>query len=158
MMTRPEIIDLLSVITAYDNRNASPATVLAWGTAAEIGRWTLPEAIAAVHAHFASSSEWLMPAHVTEHIRARRTQPAPVAELAAPDKPAADPQHIRAVVTDLAQRMGWPQEIDRRAVMAETCTHCGAQPQQQCTRPSRVGQQECPPHPTRRAAAARNAS
>ncbi|WP_348240627.1 hypothetical protein, partial [Salmonella enterica] len=67
-----EVVDLQSGISAYDNRKPNPAAVLAWGTADELGRWTLPEAVAAVHAHFAESTDYLMPAHITTRVKATR--------------------------------------------------------------------------------------
>lgn len=68
-MTDNQIVDLLSVVTAFDNRNAGRATVLAWAEVAEISRWTYAEAEQAVHQHFAESTEYLMPAHITQRIR-----------------------------------------------------------------------------------------
>ena len=77
-MTADEIIDLLSVVTAYDNRNATQATVMAWSKSAGIARWTAEAAHWAVHQHFAESTDWLMPAHVTQRIRAARRTEAEV--------------------------------------------------------------------------------
>ena len=74
-MTRDDIIDLLSVVTGGDNRNATEATVAVWTEVAKQGRWTKREAIDAVIGHFAESTEYLMPAHITQRIRAaRRTE------------------------------------------------------------------------------------
>lgn len=76
MLSHDEVVDLLTAVAAYDNRKPNPASVLAWGKAAEIGRWALPEALDAVHAHFAECPEYLMPAHVGNRIRDRRQDAA----------------------------------------------------------------------------------
>jgi hypothetical protein len=86
MMTQNEIVDLLSVVTAYDNRNASKAAVLAWGTASEIGRWTFPEALRSVHEHYAESTDFIMPAHVTRRIKTARNDFAMRNPTDPPDK------------------------------------------------------------------------
>lgn len=74
-MTDDEIIDLLTAAAAYDRRTVGEGDVLAWLEVAREGRWTFPEALAAIHTHFAHSTAWLMPAHVTELIRQERRQP-----------------------------------------------------------------------------------
>ena len=74
MMTIEEVAHLLATIVAYDNRNVGKAALAAWSEAARRGDWTSDEALNAVHAHFAESTEWLMPAHVTKAIRARREE------------------------------------------------------------------------------------
>lgn len=105
-MTNDEVVDLLSLITAYDNRNATSATVMAWGTASEIGRWTAAGAMEAVHQHFAESTEFLMPAHITQRLRlSRRADSASVRALPGPG-PASEEHRAcaMAAATELLSR------------------------------------------------------
>lgn len=77
-LTEREIRALLAITMAYDNRRASDAAVLAWGEVADRARWTFDEAKEAIHTHYASSTEFLMPAHITAEIRrARDTRSLP---------------------------------------------------------------------------------
>lgn len=79
-MTRAEIGRLLAAVVAYDNREPTEPTEFAWGAAAQDARWTYDEAVLAVRQHYAASTEWIMPAHVTERIRAARQDRAMRAE------------------------------------------------------------------------------
>jgi hypothetical protein len=139
-MTTDDVVDLLSAITAYDNRNASQATVLAWAKAAELGRWTLPEALDAVHAHFAESTDFLMPAHITTRVKATRQDRALRAEnaalTAAPTDPAAA-ERIQQVIGELARTMGWSDEHQDRQGFAlrVACPHCRASVGVRCVSP-----------------------
>jgi hypothetical protein len=71
-MTRAETVAVLAAVVAYDNREPTEAVIAAWLAAAQDARWTRDEAITAVRQHYASSTEWIMPAHVTERVRAAR--------------------------------------------------------------------------------------
>jgi hypothetical protein len=51
-MNQDEVLDLLSVVTAYDNRTPTQAVVAAWTEVAQRGRWTYGEAVDAVHTIF----------------------------------------------------------------------------------------------------------
>ena len=140
-MSTDEVVDLLSAITAYDNRNASPANVLAWAKAAELGRWTLPEALDAVHAHFTESTDFLMPAHITTRVKATRQDRAlreeNAAITAAPVDPAAA-DRIQRVIGELAETMGWSEESTDRSGFAlkVRCPHCNAAVGVRCVSPS----------------------
>lgn len=68
-MTELEIKHLLAAVMAYDNRKPGQAAVLAWMEASARARWTFVEALEAVHQHYAESTEFLMPAHITRIIR-----------------------------------------------------------------------------------------
>lgn len=68
-MTKDEVLTLLQVIAAYDNREAHPLMVAAWTEAATRRGWTFAAAVEAVHEHYAESSDWLMPGTVTQLIR-----------------------------------------------------------------------------------------
>jgi len=137
-MNQNEVVDLLTAISAYDNRNPNPAAVLAWGKAAELGRWTFPEALAAVHAHFAENPDYLMPAHITARVKAVRQDQAMREEAlaleAAPTDPAAAAR-IQQIVGELAQHMGWSEGHRDRAGFAlrVACPHCHAAVGARCT-------------------------
>lgn len=82
-MNRNEIIELLQVVQSYDNRDIGQTTIAAWHEAAQRGRWTRAAALDAVHEHYATSTDWLMPGHVTPMVRAAMRQPAPASEVTA---------------------------------------------------------------------------
>ena len=82
-MNQAEVQALLAIAVAYDNRKPGEATIAAWMEAAERGRWSFPEAVDAIHEHYATSTAFLMPGHITAAIRVRMRQPVPFAELEA---------------------------------------------------------------------------
>lgn len=102
VMDRDQVINLMSVITAYDNRNAGVANVLVWTEAARRGRWSNSEAEDAVHQHYLASTDFLMPAHVGTLIRAKRQDAAlrqTAAELGATSALPERPEVRRAIDT-----------------------------------------------------------
>lgn len=129
-MNHNEVVDLLTAISAYDNRKPNPASVLAWGKASELGRWTLPEALDAVHEHFSENTDYLMPAHVTARVKASRQDRAMRDEALAIEAAPADPvvaAKIATVVADIAHTLGW--EDSRKpggTALKVPCPHCGA--------------------------------
>lgn len=69
-MERDEVIDLLTVIAGYDRRKAGEVDVTTWGDAVSRHPWIdYRVAVEAVKRHFASSTEYLMPAHVINQAR-----------------------------------------------------------------------------------------
>lgn len=153
-MNRAQIVDLLTTAACYDNRKPNPDTLLAWSEAAHRARWTPQEALDAIHDHYANSTEFLMPAHITEAIRAKRQQPPPMEprrQIAGP--PPADPQRIGNVIAAVAEKLGWNFNPNRReARLYRACPRCGAQPGEPCTRPSKwspVGRTPTTIHPAR---------
>jgi len=155
VMTHNEIVDLLTAISAYDNRKPNPAAVLAWGKAAELGRWTLPEALDAVHEHFSENPDYLMPAHVTAKVKAHRQDRAMREEALAIEAAPVDLEaaaRVQAVVADLARSMGWSDRGESRTSYAlkVACPHCGAVAGARCTAKSTgkpLSQSAC--HPAR---------
>lgn len=135
-MDRNEIVDLLSAITAYDNRNPNQSAVLAWGKAAELGRWTLPEALDAVHAHFSENPDYLMPAHVTARVRAARQDRAMRDEALAIEAGPVDPVaagRIQQIVADIADSLGWQGDREPGATaMKVRCPYCRVAPGVRC--------------------------
>jgi len=158
-MTEQEIRALLAVAMAYDNRKPGQATVAAWTEAATRGRWAFDDAVEAVHAHFAESTEWLMPAHVTQRLRAQRSGPAAVAELLAlPAGQPTAPERVRSIVDAVAGRLGWVRAVADPAALAaldQACPYCHAGPDRPCTREIARGRRRgqlvelTTPHPSR---------
>jgi hypothetical protein len=137
MLTDEEIRALLAVAMGYDNRRPGDLNVAAWRTASDIGRWTLGEAIQAVHEHYAVSRDFLMPADITQRIRAERRHAPLPAERQLDVAPPAEPARIQAIVAEVAKRLGWRgRQTDGQNVAALTveCPHCHAGPKRPCTR------------------------
>jgi len=136
-MTEIEVRSLLAVAMSYDNRKPGEANVMAWAEAAHRNRWTFEAAREAIHAHYGQSTAFLMPGHVTDLVRAARTQPAPVAGLLPPAAPA-DPERVASLVQQLAQRMGWAKKAKPTPGVVDAlqveCDHCHAGPRRPCTR------------------------
>jgi hypothetical protein len=87
-LSQADVVDVLSKAAAFDNRKPSRAAVMAWQEALALaGVTSRADALAAVSRHYASSSDYLGPAHLARQVeeirRERRAQmPAP-AELMA---------------------------------------------------------------------------
>lgn len=75
-MNHDHVIRLLAVITAYDRRTIGDFDIRVFTEAAQRAGWTLNQAVDAVHAHYAHSTDWLQPGHITARIRQERRQPA----------------------------------------------------------------------------------
>jgi len=70
MMTRDQIIELLQLIRIHDNRHVDEPTIAVFTAAAQRASWTLPEAREAILDHYTNTTgEWLMPGHITTHIK-----------------------------------------------------------------------------------------
>jgi hypothetical protein len=76
-MTEDEVRLVLATAMAYDNRKPGKAALLAWTEAANRAGWTLEEAQDAVKEHYATSTAFLMPGHITLLIDARRNPARP---------------------------------------------------------------------------------
>lgn len=168
-MTEAEIKRLLAAAMAYDNRKPGQAAVLAWQEAARRREWTFEEALDAIHEHYASSTAFLMPAHVTEGIDASRRQRrrqkleeigehrrAELEPAAAPPQP----ERVRAIVDSVADRLGWQRKPKphQQALLVD-CPHCQAVAGRPCARQITRGHRRGEylaldtPHPSRRDAA-----
>jgi hypothetical protein len=149
VLSHDEVVDLLTAISAYDNRKPNPASILAWGKAAEIGRWSLREALDAVHAHFAEDTDYLMPAHVGNRIRDSRQDRA-LRETGRELTAAPDPR-VLGMVDLLARRLEIPEQFrpNETRALSVRCPHCEASVNQSCTRPGIGGSRDRSPHPTR---------
>lgn len=114
-MNRNQIIDLLTAASAYDRRTIGEGDVVAWSEAARRAGWKPDAALDALHEHYAKTSQWLMPGHITERLRLSSRQPAPVsAVLALESKPASAERRaeLMAEIRKLADR----KSIDRGGV------------------------------------------
>ena len=127
-MTADEIIDLLSLIAAYDQRTVGEADVEAWLAIAEAENWTWPAAKRAVIEHHRRGSDKprIRPAHITDTIRQveetiRRTvlhtDLVPPRELA--DNPAAEREWCRDYIAEVkaAALAAWADSGDPRIAL-----------------------------------------
>lgn len=138
-ITEQEIRAIYAVAMAYDNRKLSEANITAWWEQANRNRWTLDEAREAIHEHHRTSTDFLMPAHITNIIRGHRRQPEPVAEARQlPSAPPADPERIGRLLGQLSAKLGWSRRPQDPARKVE-CPHCHAAPTRPCTRVVTVG-------------------
>lgn len=110
-MERDEVVQLVQVIAAYDNRRIDELLIQTWSESARRARWTMAAATDAVHEHFARSTAWLMPGHVTEAIRTARRQPAPVDQVLELTGPPPASEERRAEVLALVRNLA-----DRKAI------------------------------------------
>ncbi len=74
-MTPDEVLVLLQVAQSYDNRNIDRIMQSSWIDAAHRARWDHVEAVTAVRTHYAESTDWILPGHVTARIKAAAKAP-----------------------------------------------------------------------------------
>lgn len=108
-MDEDQVKQLLAAAMAYDNRRPGDAAVHAWLEAAHRGRWTFPAALDAIHAHYAEHTDFLMPGHITAHIRAAYRQPPKLVALPAAE-PASDETRSR-VMAIVGDRFALPRDV-----------------------------------------------
>ena len=108
-MRRNEIVNLLTLIAAYDGRTVGEGDVRAWSDAASRAGWTWAAAAEAVKAHFAESAARIMPGHVTQRIRADQDTPTPPPHARIErDEPPAGAEHRQRVMAWLRTRLPTP--------------------------------------------------
>lgn len=112
ILTRNQIIDLLTCAAAYDRRTIGEADITAWTLA--IGDLPYDDAQAAVVAHYSDVTDWLMPAHVRARVRQARElriarHPVPEPPAALTDNPSAYCDELKGAVTQLADGMQPPK-------------------------------------------------
>lgn len=131
MMNYEQTAQVLAAIQIYDARHVDEATVKAWHQI--IGRFTLPDCLAAVQAHFENSTDYLLPGHIVgrvKSVRARRLELAgtpvltPADELTADGDPAPDRHRKqRELVNLVANGQITPEQYrayaDRRITFAQ---------------------------------------
>lgn len=160
-LNQEQVAALLVVAMAYDNRKPGDATVAAWTEAAHRGKWRFGPAREAIHAHYATSTTFLMPGHITERLKVESRFPprygeAPPAELEEARPDPAGRERVRQIVTALAERMGWPRKpSEDDPTLAVECPFCHAAPRRQCARLATRGPhrgeyvKRASPHPSR---------
>ncbi len=166
MINRDQIIDLLSVVATYDRRTVGEMDVRAYGEAAERAGWTFDEAVEAVHRHFATSTAWLMPGHITDTLRAQRSAPRTYERELPPATPSqqARASHLQRIFGELAKRRALPADVEhagtearrefdaRRRARSVPCPWCHAGAGVSCESSGRP-LRSTPYHPSRLAAA-----
>lgn len=114
-MTDQEVRALIALAMSYDNRKfPGDSNIAAWTEQAERNEWTFEAAREAIHEHYATSTEFLMPAHITAILTAvRRRIRAQFSEDVNP------PRHLRDdPVAEIAWRRKFAEEYTRRALDA----------------------------------------
>lgn len=86
-MNKKEIGQLLTMAALVDNRTVTPEACLMWHDI--IGYLSYDAAVAAMKEHYAETSEWIMPAHIANRVRAknRAALPQTMSEEAPPSCP-----------------------------------------------------------------------
>lgn len=133
-MNDEQIRRLLVAAMAYDNRKMpGEANVLAWSEAARRGRWSFEAALDAIHAHYAESTDFLMPGHVTARIRKARQLPVAV-ERRMLEAPPAQPETIRSIISTLSKMLGWQKAPAAAESLPVQCPYCHSLPGKPCVR------------------------
>lgn len=159
-MNETEIRTVYAVAMAYDNRKLSEANITAWWEQAIRNRWTLDDAREAIHEHHRTSTDFLMPAHITAIIRASRRQPQRFDRAQLPAAPPAPDSRVQSILTELAHRLRWNRGVSqsrRDPALSVQCPHspCRAAVGVPCAVPIHQGthkgetRQLSNPHPSR---------
>ena len=118
-MTPAETAELLGLCAAFDRRTIGKTDVLAWQTV--LADVDIEAAKAAVTAHYAAETRWIMPADIRQAVLKRRAEAA--ADYQGPglttDIPDADPDDVRAYLAALrSQRTRAADGLTPRPVAA----------------------------------------
>lgn len=157
-MNIQEVRAVLTAAAGYDNRKlGSKLTDTSWYHAAERGRWTTTEAIEAVHAHYAERTDFLMPGHITERIKAARADAAMREPVEHPDP--IGQARLTELISGAFQAIGDDDDrVARKAALAVRCPWCKSAPGSECTRSGKGGPVRTTTHPSRFEASGRVAS
>ncbi|MFC9874826.1 hypothetical protein [Nocardia salmonicida] len=130
-MSPDEVLTLLQVAQSYDSRNIDRLMQLAWVDAAQRQRWTRDGAVQAIRAHYAESTDRIMPGHITARIRTQRAMPfAPTYRRALTAAPPASPEQ-RAAARALFAPKARTRDLRKRRLRHERVpdgTEFGAPP------------------------------
>lgn len=110
LLARDQVVELLQVAATYDRRTIGDTDVVAWAHAAKHGRWAVHfrdgngpwvwsnhVAVEAIRHHYATSTAYLMPGHVTEYVRNWRRDVPPAEPQLNPAPPAAEETRRKAM-------------------------------------------------------------
>lgn len=84
-MTPAEAQVLLSMAAAFDNRKPDPDAAKAW--AAALDGLPFEDCRAALIEHYANTTDWIMPAHITTIVKRRRAKRISQADIPPPPNP-----------------------------------------------------------------------
>lgn len=112
MLTDDQIRALLAVAMGYDNRRPGDLNVAAWTEASTRGRWTFNAAVEAIHDHYARNTDFLMPGHITQKLRASQGQPP--AYVALPTAQPASDEHRNRMRELIGNTCRLPQHAQNR--------------------------------------------
>lgn len=118
-MDRDEIIDLLTIAIAFDQRSLGEGDITAWGIALE--GTGFEEARAAIIAHYREQARRIMPADIRQHVKQnQRPDAVPFAQLprAEPDEP--NPDFLKAKAELIEKMKRRDQEALRDALRPPT--------------------------------------
>lgn len=152
-MMRNEVIDLLTMIQAFDKRTVGEPDVVAWEDSAKRGRWTYDEASEAVREYYAKTTSerpFIMPSHITNMVRANRE--IEHMRFQRDSLPPINPR-VREAIEQVAETTHIPAEPRpmRNNALSVVCPHCKAPIGQTCTRPRLIGRPKpMMPHPSRK--------
>lgn len=157
-MTEDEVVDLLAIAQVFDKRTVGEAEVTAWADSAHRGRWTFNEASEAIKDYYARTTAekpWIMPSHITHMVRAEREHRAMRAQTRELVQPS---PRMNELIEKAARNTYIPNELRepkpfRQPALRVKCEHCGSEPGESCSRPTREGRRvPCKPHPSRQVA------
>ncbi|WP_280273422.1 hypothetical protein [Nocardia wallacei] len=134
-MTPDDVLVLLQVAQSYDNRNIDRIMQSSWLDAAHRARWDRDAALTAIRAHYAESTDWIMPGHVTARIKAAAKAPGYAPEyrpaLAAAPPATAEQRAAARSLFAPKDRTHEPRKVGlrrRRVVEPSTTPEAGAEP------------------------------
>lgn len=149
-ITRAEAARLVTLASTWDNRTIGEAASAAWWDSGNRARWSYAEATEAIKHYYATTTDdkpWVMPSHITHHIRAAR-QDAAMRETGRELTSGPPAGRVGAVLAEYAKRFAIPEQRANSPLRIR-CPFCEAAPTQPCTRPGLGGPRRTNTHPSR---------
>lgn len=145
-----EINKILQLCQSYDMRNIDGIMKNSWLHAAQIARWDRDQAAEAVRIHFSTSTERIMPGHVTAIIKTfKPTQPS-MNELRSngtvSDRPAltAPDRQLGGLEIGGADGPPAPKAYEVNGAVERPCPTCGAEDYAPCINPGTGSMRKIP--------------